>query len=355
MDPDIKMTFWPNRERLRFLPTPLSTWRTFSILLVTGLILALHPAGPLAGEEGPGSIHAENDRYRVELKGPGEPRFDPSVGGRVRFTFSVMDKAGNREFPIFLDNITSKINHIRLSEEMIIVFGEEATLHSSVTTLINLEDQKEKDAIMGFGNTLSETGRYIVYRKFFHPDSAEPARMSDLVLIYDLWESSDTNRMKGKEVYRNDPIGLLTEVGYPVYPEDKAGKKNYRIWVRDEKRRHSIIPDGFFWLDEDRRVAFADRVGGENYLVVVDITTGLESPVLNRTWIDPRSLVRLEDSGGELVGDYIQELRLEDIQSIENGSIRIHVLSDYPPQEYELEFTEEELKSGLSYQESSSR
>jgi hypothetical protein len=284
------------------------------------------------------SISAEDEEFRAVLSGEGEPWFDPKTGGRVKFTISVTDRVNNREYPVYLDNITAKVFNLSLIPGKLIVTGEEANLHSPVTTLIDLKSREEADSFIGFGNTLSLTGRFLIYRKFYPPQTAEPPVMSDLVLVYDLAGSADENRMRGEEAYRNDPIGRLTEVGHPIYPESNAGKKHYRVWVPDENKRHAIIPNGFFWFDHDRKVAFGDRIGGEDYLVVVDLSNGLARPVIHRMEIDLRALLRPEDRENSAILQEAEPVKLEGVQDLTNGKVKARISSPIPLGNNSLEF-----------------
>ena len=297
----------------------------------------------------------ENERFVVELVGPGEPRYDPGSGGRVKFTFKVTDKVSDqveaRQYPIVLDNITSEIQEIRFAGDQLIVFGSEATQHSSIITIMNPEDGTVIDSMMGFEFTLSGTGRYLSYRKFYPALGSAPPRQSDLVLVYDLSDSPAGNRLRDMAVYRGDPIGRLIEVGRPVYPEENIGKTNYRVWVRAKNRRHSIVPKGIFWLEEDRGVVFIDRVSGENNLILVNLSAGIDRPVVYKKWIDPLALMRVEDAGDEALVREAKQLRLEDVQELEDGMIWFRISSDAVLAKKELQLSMEDFLTGQSYEE----
>ena len=296
------------------------------------------------------SISAEDGEFRVVVTGEGEPWFDPKTGGRVKFTFTVTEKVDNRQYPVYLDNVTAKVSNLSIFQGKLIVVGEEANLHSPVTTLIDLKNREEADSLIGFGITVSPTGRFLSYRKFYPPQTAEPPVMSDLVLVYDLADSADGNRMRGEDAYRNDPIGRLTEVGHPIYPESNAGKKHYRVWVPEENKRHAIIPNGFFWLDHDRKIAFGDQIGEEDYLVVVDLSNGLTHPVIHRMPIDLRSLLRPEDRENPSILHDVQPLKLESVQEVENGKIKVRISSRIPLRDNSFEFPFEEAAPVASQQ-----
>lgn len=321
------------------------------ILFCLFIILSIRPMIITYAEDNtPKPIAAEDGEFRAVETGEGEPWFDPKTGGRVKFTFSVTDKVNNRQYPVYLDNVTAKVFNLSIFQGKLIIMGEEANLHSPVTTLIDLKNREEADSFIGFGNTLSTTGRFLIYRKFYPPQTAEPPVMSDLVLVYDLADSADGNRMRGEDAYRNDPIGRLTEVGHPIYPESYAGKKHYRVWVPEENKRHAIIPNGFFWFDHDLKIAFGDRTGDEDYLVVVDLSNGLTHPVIHRMQIDLRSLLRPEDRENPSLLHEAQPLKLESVLVVKNGKIKVRISSRVPLQDNSLEFPFEEAASVLSHQ-----
>jgi hypothetical protein len=312
-------------------------------LVWLSLVLWIFPTARIHADNNPSPLPvAENSRYRIGLAGAGEPRFDPKTGGRVKFTFSVIDKVENRQYPVYLDNLTAKVNRLAIYQEKLIVMGEEATLHSSITSLIDLVGRQEIDSFIGFGHALSGTGRFMGYRKFYPTQTADPEVMSDLVLIYDLSDSADGNRMHGVKAYKNDPVGRLIEVGHPVFPEKNADRKNYRVFVREETARHTVIPNGFFWLDDDRKIAFVDRVGGEYDLVAVDISNGLDHPVIQKAAIDLLSLVRSEDPDIEAVVREAGQLKLESVQDMMNGKVRIRISSPIPLRDDQIEISLED-------------
>jgi hypothetical protein len=244
----------------------------------------------------------------------------------------------------------AKISRIAIYRDKLIVMGEEAALHSSITSLIDLALREEVDTFIGFESKLSGTGRYMSFRKFFLSETSEPESMSDLVLIYDMAGSADSNRMLGIDAYKNDPIGRLTEVGYPVFPEKNAGRKNYRVWVGDENRRNSVIPEGFFWFDDDRRFGFLDRVGGKYSLIVVDISDGPGHPVIHNRAIDLPSLIRPEGRESEALIHEAEPLRLETIENGLNGKIRIRLSSRIPLLNDQIEFSMDESAPAASVQ-----
>ena len=298
-----------------------------------------------------GTISVENNRFVVELMGPGEPRFDPNTGGRVKFTFNVNDKSVGRKYSITLDNITSEIRNIRFSRDRLIVFGIEATHHSPVTTILNAVNGAEIDSIMGFDFSLSESGASLAYRKFYPPQGSAPPRQSDLVLVYDLSDSPAGNRLRDLAIYLGDPAGRLIEVGRPIYPEKNIGKTNYRVWVRAKNRRHSIAPEGIFWLERDRGVAFIDRVSGENNLVLVDLSAGLDRPMIYKKWINVLTLMRMEDVGDAVLVREAKQLRLKGVHEFENGLIAFRISSGTDLAINELELSMDDFLTGKSYEE----
>lgn len=289
--------------------------------------------------------HADNGHYQVELTGTGEPWFDPRSGARRRFTFRVTDHSGGDPFPITLDNLTTQIDKINLYGDRLVVFGEESSLHSPVVTLIALSERAELDTFIGLGVQASETGRYLSFRKYYPPQGADPPRVSDLVLVYDLTKGPAENRLRGLEAYRNDHVGRLTEVGRPLYPEINLAKGTYRVWVPEERERHLLLPEGFFWMEDDRYLAFAEKVGDRNYFILADISGGLNNPVVYK-----KALAGLSPS----LGDAIEGLpssesgilfRVLGVKAAGPGEFRMRVRSAVSEGSEEIHFSLRDLES----------
>lgn len=297
------------------------------MLILAGIFL--WPGGLYAQSTG-NLPSLETPRYEIRQMGKGEPWYDPLRGGRVRFTFVVNDIIAGRENTFVLDNLSSEIKRLLIFGEKLLVIGEEATSRAAVITLVSLRDGVVEDTIMGFSPEFSPGRRYVIFKKYFSPKAADPPKRSDLVLLYDLNRSADENRIRGLKAYRNDPLGLLTEVGRPVFPDINARKKRYRVWVREEAKRHSILPGGFFWPDGEKQVAFIDRVGHSFYFVVIETDSLEKQPSLHRAEFDPRVDDEGDNEGGTGRNNppvLRDRFTLEKVKILESGEIEID-LSD---------------------------
>lgn len=137
--------------------------------------------------------------------------------------------------------------------------------------------------------------------------------------------------MKGLSTYRNNTIGLLTEVGRPVFPMANARKKRYRVWVREESKRHRILPGGFFWLKGDKRLAFIDRMGQSFRLIVIDHEYLETEPKIHSADLDPvASFEEDHEKSDAKTGehsDIVPRFHLDKVLTLESGTIQVH-LSD---------------------------
>ncbi|HEY5648384.1 MAG TPA: hypothetical protein VIU33_02715, partial [Nitrospiria bacterium] len=245
--------------------------------------------------------------------------------------------------------LTSRLKELNLFSHRLMITGEEATAGASVITIIDLQTGSVLDTLMGFGPSFSPGGRFLVFQKYYSPKSSDPQKQSDLVLLYDLERSMEENRMKGLSTYRNNPIGLITEAGRPVFPAVNARKKRYRVWVRDEGKRHRIIPGGFFWLKNDNRLAFVDRMGESFQLIVVDHGFLESEPRIHSGEFDP-----LEDNtSGELMAGeeppslMADRFHLEEVLVLESGKVQIH-LSDQKGEDQFWQFPPEAFEPALN-------
>jgi hypothetical protein len=74
-------------------------------------------------------------------------------------------------------------------------------------------------------------------------------------------------------------------VGHPIYPQENLQKQSYREWIEDEQNRHVVGP-WYLWLEQDTRVVLIDRHRGAYWLVLVDLSEGLEQARIRKKVLD---------------------------------------------------------------------
>ena len=254
-----------------------------SRLLFGRLILLLFLACPLEGKATTSvasseHLHVESERYVVSLL--------PSEGAESKensrkFVFTVRDKRTQSEMSIQMKNRTDRVEKLSIIDDELVIFGLISSYGMDVVTLFDLSHRTEKDSFLGYAVELSDTKRYLIYNEWY-PRITDARASSAVLLVYDLQTSPAENRVGSPEQGE-----IRSEVGHPIFPEENAQKQIYRFWIEDEQNRHGVGPWGkYLWLDRDTKVIFLDRHAGEEWLVLVDLSQGLDKVKIRKRAID---------------------------------------------------------------------
>lgn len=275
---------------------------------------------PLVGE-------VQNEKYLVRLVS----REPPSPGTvDFRWTFSVKDKSTHTESSIQMQNMTDELHELVLVNDLLVVLGHIQRFADSAT-LFDLNSQKEKDFILGYGYVMeiSATKRYLVYNQF-RPRWTDPGGTSDVILLYDLYKSPPENRV-GLEVQKLD----TWEVGHPIYPEENLRKQAYRDWIEDEQDRH-VVGLWDLWIEKDRQVVLTDRYKGGLWLVLVDLPEELQQARIRKRELDMAKIaaeVLVEDPKSKDPAAWLQtatkDLRIKGLVQKTEGKVVIQIEPDY--------------------------
>jgi len=276
-------------------------------------------------------VDIENEEYMIKLtRWERLPPYDDR-----KFTFSVHHKLTQQDSIIEMENMTTEIGEIKIVKDRLVIFGDVSNAAWGVT-ILDLKRHKEIDFIICYRPQLSETKRYLIYEKFYPRFSPEEA--SDLILIYDLEQSPEDNRVEEK--YKNirekskrvgDPGYLIASenVGYPIYPEENIAKQTYFVWVPSPEERHFILTRGkYLWLDQDNKILFVDGYGGENWLVLVDLSKGLSKMTIKKKIIDVASVLTLDPKTPDyetLLKEEKERFAVSELRPRKDGRIDIHL------------------------------
>jgi len=268
-----------------------------SLLVAFAFVLVLCVAFLCWGGTDKG-VEVEDEAYRVSLietvKKQGH------YGQELyKFTFRVFHKLTGSEFSVTMENMTTDIEQVKIAKDRLVVFGG---LDVRTITVLDLQRGKEIDYFVCYDPQLSETKRYLIYQKFYYSHGMEPSQ-SALMLIYDLIASPEENRVeekyrhyREKSQYIGDPEYQVASeyVGHPIYPEENVIKQTYFVWAPIPEERHMIVPRGhYLWLEDDNKVVFVDKNGGENWLVVVDLSRGLDHVKSRKKLIDVTHIINI--------------------------------------------------------------
>jgi len=224
-------------------------------------------------------IEIENDLYKISIS---EKKIISSTTDQFKFVFSIYDKTTKRSYFIEMKNLTTDIQKFNIYKDKIIVFGYVGSNISDSVTIIDLKSNKELDFILCYKPQLSETSRYLGFKKFY-PRFSPNEVQSDLVLIYDLEKSPSDNRVdeKFKKIRREEiniaspEYTVLSEnVGHPIYPSENVESQTYFVWIDSLEERH-LITSSFLWLGQDDNILFIDQYKSKKWIVLIDISNGL--------------------------------------------------------------------------------
>jgi len=219
-----------------------------------------------------------------------------------------------------MQNLTTQLRAAEIVNDLLVVFGEIRN-SASVVTIFDLEKGREKDSILCYAPKLSETKRYLVYRKFY-PRFAEPPATSSLLLVYDLQAKPLSNRLTEKAEY----------VGRPIFPEENVHKQSTNVWIELPEQRHLVHPwAGYIWLDQDSKVVFVDKYAGENWLVLVDLSSGLDKVEIRRRKIDVAKILTLEPGTPDyerLLKEEKKRLAVTELKKGKDGKVIVSLRPD---------------------------
>jgi len=281
----------------------------------------------VAAQDSSVSTEVQNEKYLVHLVS----RESPSPGTvDFRWTFLVKDKSTHAESFVQMQNLTDELQELVLVDDLLVILGHVQRFADSAT-LLDLSSQKEKDFIMGYGYVmeLSATKKYLIYNQF-RPRWTDPGGTSDVILLYDLTKSPLANRI-GPEAQKME----AWEVGHPIFPQENLQKQSYREWIEDEQERH-IVGLWHLWLEDDKQVVLTDRYRGARWLVVVDLSEGLEQAHIRKTVLDMAKIaeeVLVVDPTSKDPAAWLQtatkDLRIKGLAQRTAGKVVIQIEPDY--------------------------
>ncbi len=270
-----------------------------------------------AATELPGDPYIESDAYLIKLVkwerlGPGYDSY--------KFTFRARNKKSAQESTLVVQNETTSLRSADVIGRVLAVFGE-AGGTADVVTLLNIDSGELVDHFLCYWPQLSSEKRYIAYRKFY-PRAADPALTSDLVLLYNLQASAAANRA-GMDGRTSDEIGI------PIFPPENASAHSLRVWVEAPEERNRVYPvSKFLWLKGDSDVLFVNKKGDGNWVVLVDLSGGLDHVVVRQKKIDVGAMLQLDQHAPEYaskITEYNRNLVVREILASRPGYVTLRI------------------------------
>jgi hypothetical protein len=248
---------------------PLALILVVSAAVIPGVRLSAAP------QETSTSAHKPVIQKRV-----GDLLFDPPHAAPVsyeddelslRLDFSqprlsvVVQKKGEPQHEISLPDEMAQVDEIlRAPANRALVVGwASGDVHAM--TVLELKTISVSDFFYAYLPTVSPSGRYIAFVKFYPPhgydDTSGP---EDHYMLYDLTRTASQNRPAGIATSRPDVVGTT------VYPPNIGNRDgdNLRISQGEE---HSSAMQTFFWGPDSDRFVFADKYQGAVELVMARV------------------------------------------------------------------------------------
>jgi len=269
---------------------------TRTLTLVVALLCGVFTTSP--AQQTKSKVLAQTDRITLRASGKHAQQSD-----RTHFRFTVEDRASGTTKVIETHSLLTAIERTVVANDKAVVLGSRYS-QANGAILLDLESARQQDFLLAYEPVVSPGGRYIAFKRWY-PRFSDAEATSDVLMIYDTQRSNEANRVIPARRGEAEDVSYAQFAGFPVYPAANAGQ-TYEVWVAEEASRHSIyLPEGALAATEtDGRIAFVDVIGGEHWLVEVDISGGLLKPTARKARIDLGAITERPD-----VAVYVKSLR----------------------------------------------
>ena len=214
------------------------------------------------------AVFAETEDVRISLKRKEECKKCPS--GR-RLVFEVKNKRQGTSSEFVLENEIAQVDELHaISPSKGAVIGREMC-DARMVTIVEVKTGKLIDSFYCFRPSVSPNKELVAYEKLFPLHFM--GGVSAEYLVYDFAHTPTENRNA------KVPVDNRMAVGLPVFPPGSLNLPGDNITV-DEPQRHTMASDSFFWSTDSKKIAFVDRSNAKNSFVVVDISSGVRTPII---------------------------------------------------------------------------
>lgn len=263
-------------------------------------------------------VAADSARWRIHLT-----EWQPSQWPPQQFTFDLKNERTSAVSQLRLPAWDSasealqvnQIDEIDIFEDRLLILGR-AAASSSEAVVVEVPSGKILDRFPCFMPLVSPDHRFVAFLKSF-PGHAGPVSVNAEYLVYSLAQNSTYNRPHFE-------AGKTYDAGWAVYPPGATNASGENLVSGLDSPVHWISSGRLFWLDA-KTLAFTDRYPGENRLVVVDLSSGLRSPLVRTEALNPSDLVDLEHCRNNYpAGDW------KGVSSDPSGLIRVREITPIP-------------------------
>ncbi len=227
------------------------------------------------------SVQADSEEIRVAVLG-NEPCAECPSGRRLYIEFVAKISKETKRFA--LRSEIAQIDEIHILDRDKSALIGRVLPNTSMVTMVNHRNGKILDSFYCFNPNVSPDKRLVAYVKVYpaHFVQGESAQY----LVYDFSRSPQENRPS----YPSVSLENKTDVGIPIFPPSSGNLPGDNIGLAEEAR-HTLASEGLFWSVDSTRIAFADRHDEEIAVVLVDLSLGLERPLVSKSTLRTEEIV----------------------------------------------------------------
>ncbi len=197
------------------------------------------------------------------------------------FYVDVSNKTGEVDqsnwFPTRAANLTDL--HLLKAHHRAIICGQLA-YGADVLTVVDTRDVSVVDIIYGGDASFSPNKTMVAFYYMDPPHSMKPNATSGL-LIYDFLDTPRGNSRREANLHNPQTRG------YVIYPARNRRLRRHFIPGGSEETNNKFVSP-ISWSRSGAKVAFMEALEGDTYLLLVDISNGLEDPEITRTRLEKK-------------------------------------------------------------------
>lgn len=213
------------------------------------------------------------EKYSVVVLGEEPVQEAPWV---KQFNLRITDKSSGEVRHMTLGGLFSRVRSIKafyfLENDRLLVLGK--LKRAGIVFILDLKECKVLDEFWCYAPTISPTGRFLVYKKFYPYHGLPPTRTT-VVLLYDMRKPPAENRVPvvGYTAWPKEQVGL------PIYPEPYVKARAY-VLVEEQLQNPNWYNLGspFLWSADANDVVFLCNHQKQTYIVRVNISAGIDKP-----------------------------------------------------------------------------
>ena len=169
--------------------------------------------------------------------------------------------------------------HLLEAQHRAIICGQLA-YGGDILTVVDTRDVSVVDIIYGGYASFSPNKTMVAYYHMDPPYSTKPNGTS-VLLMYDFFDAPRGNSQREANLHNPQTRG------YVIYPARNRRLRRHFIPGGSEETNNKFVSP-ISWSRSGAKVAFMEALEGDTYLLLVDISNGLEDPEITRTRLEKK-------------------------------------------------------------------